>query len=220
MGAVVYSDDLYYLPPDLDETTRQYIRYRTREIRVLAKRAARDIVVIGQRLLEVKAALPHGSFGPWLQAEFNWTDRTARNFMRVAQRFKMETVSDLNISPTALYLLASGDVPDVVVDDAFDLAATARAPLSEAQVREILDRHNGVTRDETETRGRKPDEAREAIENATACLLGIMRLPELVYRDGIKTEAQRERLREIIQLAREAREYHAAATRALGYATT
>jgi len=210
---------LCYLP-DLDDTTREYIRYRTREIRVLARRAAKDIVVIGQRLIEVKTVLDHGQFGPWLRTEFNWTDRTAQNFMRVARRFKSETVSDLNIGAKALYLLAADNTPDNVIDEAFDLAATARAPLSEAQVREILDRHNGVTRDETETRGRHEDEARRLLEELWACVHNIPDLAELVYRDGIRTPEQKRRLAEIASRAKEAREYYTGALQALGYKTT
>ena len=51
----------------------------------------------------MKNALPHGRFGPWLKAEFGWTERTAQNFMNVAGQFgsKTEMISDLLILPTA-----------------------------------------------------------------------------------------------------------------------
>ncbi len=62
----------------------------------------------------MKEALPHGGFGPWLRAEFGWTERTARNFMIVAERFgpKTEIISDLCIDPTAAYLLAAPSAPE------------------------------------------------------------------------------------------------------------
>ena len=51
--------------------------------------------------------LPHGSFLPWIEAEFEMTHKTATNFMNVAAKFgaKVEIVSPL--VPTALYELAS-----------------------------------------------------------------------------------------------------------------
>ncbi len=61
--------------------------------------------------------LPHGQFGPWLEAEFDWTDRTARNYMMVAERLegKTEIVSDLQ--PSTIYLLASPSTPETIRDE-------------------------------------------------------------------------------------------------------
>lgn len=71
------------------------------------KRAAEDVFVIGKNLIEAKAIVGHGHFGKFLKAEFEMTERTAQNFMRVAETFKCETVSDLGaITLRALYLLA------------------------------------------------------------------------------------------------------------------
>src|SRR5271168_3892780 len=77
-------------------------------IRQFIKRTLKGAIVIGQQLLAVKQALPHGQFGPWLQLEFGWKEGTARNFMAVAAAFGPKTaiVGDLAIEPTAAYLLA------------------------------------------------------------------------------------------------------------------
>jgi len=40
---------------------------------------------IGRELLAIKGRLGHGHFGPWLAAEFGWSDRQARRYMRAAQ---------------------------------------------------------------------------------------------------------------------------------------
>ncbi len=40
----------------------------------------------GELLVEVKASLPHGAFGPWLAENFTGSDRTARAYMRVYSR--------------------------------------------------------------------------------------------------------------------------------------
>lgn len=106
----------------LEQSDRDFVQGRTAEIKVLVKRTAQDIIEIGLKLIEVKGRLQHGMFGKWLDSEFGWTDRTALNFMRVANRFKSEIISDLKISPTVLYFLAAPSTPDEVREEAIDRA--------------------------------------------------------------------------------------------------
>lgn len=70
-----------------------------------------SIIEIGSRLLSVKADLEHGQFAAWLAAEFDWSDRTAQNYMAAARAFegKGETVSYL--PPTTVYQLARAADP-------------------------------------------------------------------------------------------------------------
>jgi hypothetical protein len=105
-------------------------------IRQMMKRTLEDLIAIGSDLLAVKASLPHGKFGPWLRAEFGWTERTARNFMIVAQRFgpKTEMIADLRIEPTAAYLLAAPSAPEAASERALQRAADGeRITVSVAQ---------------------------------------------------------------------------------------
>lgn len=90
------------------------VRGTAERIRQRLKKALEDIIEVGNDLLTVKAALPHGQFGFWLRAEFGWSERMAQNFMRVAERFgsKTEIIADLAIQPTAAYLLAAPSIPD------------------------------------------------------------------------------------------------------------
>ena len=90
----------------LDSETRFLIGQRTSEIKNLIHRSAQDIFDIGQKLIEVKEKLGHGSFLIWLNAEFNWSQSAARKFMQVARQFQMVNFTDLNIATSALYLLA------------------------------------------------------------------------------------------------------------------
>lgn len=113
---------------------------RTREIKELTRRAADDIVRIGNELAAVKAALPHGQFGVWLHAEFAWTERTARNMMRVAERFTSATVADLEFAPTALYLLSADDVPEAARQEAVQQAKAGK-PVTPAAARAIVEKH-------------------------------------------------------------------------------
>lgn len=41
----------------------------------------------GELLLRAKSLLAHGQFGPWLEANFKATDRTAQGYMRIAKRW-------------------------------------------------------------------------------------------------------------------------------------
>ena len=115
-------DDLY---TELDLETRIVVRQRTGEIKTLMQRTAQDLVEIGQKLVEVKARLGHGLFGDWLQAEFEWSERTAQRYMSVAQAFKSDTVSVLtNAEARALYLLAAPSTPESVREEAVRRAET------------------------------------------------------------------------------------------------
>ena len=58
----------------------------TERIRLRMKRAAEEIMAIGQELIAVKDALPRGQFGEWLQTEFEMSPVTARKFMNVYTR--------------------------------------------------------------------------------------------------------------------------------------
>lgn len=111
-GEIVLRKNFDYT--SLDTAIVQQVQTEAQRIRQLVQRTLEDLIAVGNSLLAVKHTLPHGSFGPWLRAEFGWTERTARNFMTVAQRFgpKTEIISDLQIEPTAAYLLAAPSVPE------------------------------------------------------------------------------------------------------------
>lgn len=123
------------LRPELADqilTIAKHIREKTR-------RSLVDIIEIGHDLWSIKDYLGHGRFGPWLLAEFGWTDRTARNFMAVAEQFgpKKEMISDLAIDPTAAYLLAAPSAPFEARQVAFDRAQSGEK-ITGAVVKEIL----------------------------------------------------------------------------------
>ncbi len=108
----------------LEAPVVQKLRTTAERIREKVKRTIEDIIEVGNALLAVKEALPHGQFGPWLRAEFGWTERTARNFMAVAEHFgpKTEMISDLQVAPTAAYFLAGPTVPDEAREKAIERA--------------------------------------------------------------------------------------------------
>lgn len=80
------------------------------------RRTAEDILEIGRDLIAVKKRLGHGKFLAWIDAEFGMTKMTAARFMQVAERFgKSDTVSGLEISQSALYLLVAPSTDYAVV---------------------------------------------------------------------------------------------------------
>lgn len=65
----------------------QNIDTLTAEILILKQQTAQNIIEIGKRLITVKESLPHGEWGKWLEEKVEFADRTARQFMKVAQEF-------------------------------------------------------------------------------------------------------------------------------------
>ncbi len=57
------------------------VRSTADRIRDRIKKTVEDIIEVGNDLLAVKEALPHGQFLPWLKADFGWGERSAQNFM-------------------------------------------------------------------------------------------------------------------------------------------
>jgi hypothetical protein len=109
---------------ELDKSLADKLRSAAERIREKVKRTVHYLIEVGNDLLEVKEALPHGQFGAWLKAEFGWGERQARNFISVAERFgpKSAIIADLTFQPTAAYLLAAPSVPDEARDKAIERA--------------------------------------------------------------------------------------------------
>jgi CheY-like chemotaxis protein len=111
----------------LDSKTQSFVLQKTELIKKLLKRTAQDIIDIGKYLTEVKQSLQHGQFYPWLDAEFNWTPRTATRFMRAYNKFKSEDLSDLISLPVSvIYELSTGDVSDETVQETLKLARAGK----------------------------------------------------------------------------------------------
>jgi hypothetical protein len=113
------------------------VRSAADRIRERIKKTVEDIIEVGNDLLAVKEALPHGQFLPWLRAEFGWSERSAQNFMSVAEQFKSAKTADLPIQPSAAYLLAAPSVPDEAREKAVE-KAEAGEEITFAAAREIV----------------------------------------------------------------------------------
>lgn len=72
----------------MQELTEFNIEKTTAEILILKDQTAQNIIEIGKRLIKVKDNLPHGEYLNWLENKVDFSDRTARNFMKVAMTFE------------------------------------------------------------------------------------------------------------------------------------
>lgn len=89
-----------------DPSCTRSIETITAEILTMKQTAGDAILGIGQRLIEAKAMLPHGEWLPWLNEQVEFSERTARNFMRLAREWtNRQALADLGAAK-ALTLLA------------------------------------------------------------------------------------------------------------------
>ncbi|MBQ3444328.1 MAG: DUF3102 domain-containing protein [Selenomonadaceae bacterium] len=90
----------------------------------------------GRRLIEAKRRLPHGQWQPWLKEHFSFSQDTATNRMKLAERFaesKSETFRNLKPS-TAIKLLA---LPEGTEEEFIKAQATAGKPIENQSAREV-----------------------------------------------------------------------------------
>jgi vacuolar-type H+-ATPase subunit I/STV1 len=130
------------------------VRAATERIKLRMKRTAEDIVAIGQDLLEVKQVLGHGRFLEWIEFEFEMKERTAQNFMRVAETFGGKSAKFADLKPSVLYALAAPSTPEPVREQVIEKATNGER----VSVKEV---------EELKRRCKAAEEARRAAEVKT-----------------------------------------------------
>ena len=121
----------------LDKDTAAFVQGQTAIIKRLYQGTVRNIVHIGEALLDVREKLVFGEFGAWLAAEFGMSERSARNYMNAARAVQNGNVAELNLPMSALYLLGAPSVPDEVRDDVIARAESGEQ-LTVAAVKEAI----------------------------------------------------------------------------------
>ena len=102
----------------LDSQKRTEIEEATAAIRERLRKAAQDIWEIGKMLNDVQFKLQRGQFDEWIEAEFDWSRRTAYKFISVYKRFDNSVnLEEINIATSALYLLAAESTPEEIRED-------------------------------------------------------------------------------------------------------
>lgn len=112
-----------------------------------AKRTGGEaILTIGRCLIEAKDMLPHGEWLPWLNERVEFSERTARNFMRLAREWtNRQTLADLGAAKALTLLALPAEEREQFVEDHNVIDMSAR------QLKEAI---------------RERDEARKAAEAA------------------------------------------------------
>ena len=107
---------------------------RADRIRRLQADVQRGIINIGLELIAAKEQCGHGNWAAWIEAEFAWTQRTANNFMRVAERFgKLENV--FQFQPSTLQAMLK--LPAGAEQEFIDAQAAVGKPLEKLSARQV-----------------------------------------------------------------------------------
>lgn len=103
---------------ELSDEVVKIVRVAADTIHATLRKTLMGLIVIGEQLKAVRAALPHGTWLPWLSAEFGMSERTARNYIQLADAFpslKSAIIADL--PPTGMMRLAAAppEIRDAIV---------------------------------------------------------------------------------------------------------
>jgi hypothetical protein len=108
------------------------------DIDAVLKSDTANIICVGKLLIEAKAQVDHGQWLPLLEQRFDFSERTARNYIKAAKyaNRKSATIADLKISPSVLYALAGGQSTYLEVEDRI-LKAAETERVDEERAHEI-----------------------------------------------------------------------------------
>ncbi len=112
------------------------LEQRADKIRKLIADVSRGMIEIGHELIAAKAEVGHGNWATWLKENFEWTQQTANNFMRVAERFGNGKLKiDFQFKPTTLVQMLA--LPVGSEDEFIAQQAEAGKPVNEMSTREV-----------------------------------------------------------------------------------
>ena len=101
----------------MNDLTKTDLREIADRIRSRVRRAAEDIIAVGQDLTRVKDQLDHGQFAKWIDREFCMSERSARRYMAVADWAESKSATVAGLPLSTLYLLASPSTPEEVAEE-------------------------------------------------------------------------------------------------------
>lgn len=129
----------------LDANTAKLAKESAIEIKAREKAIWENIIEIGNRLIEVKNALPHGQFGQWIDKEFDWSEDTAQKYMKISQELEQYTENSRFFpkGKDALYRLASGlskvdeETKEQILEDVKQQTEEKGKALTEKEIKEL-----------------------------------------------------------------------------------
>src|SRR5580765_7090787 len=124
-------------------------------IKALGKRVVADVIEIGARLAKCKQIIEsdggYAAWLAWLDHEFKWDEKTARNFLNVHAFVEQKSGNFPDVSVSAIYLLAAPSTPESARDAVLDLAANGEH-MTHAQVKQMIADAKKETADNYERR--------------------------------------------------------------------
>ena len=107
------------------------------EIRKYRDRTLENLIAIGRHLIEARKLAAPGQWLSWLATEFDWSEASARNFMRIAA--DPQRVADLRLPVRSLYLLTAPSTPPAVRDAVVEKAKAGKVTTHRQVVETIRD---------------------------------------------------------------------------------
>lgn len=149
----------------------------------IKSRLKAGLIEVGLELIDIKAKIGHGAFGPWMKAEFGMDERTAQNYMRTATVFgdKSEIVSVLPAS--TIYALAAKSTPETVRDDVVRQVAEGQRP-KPAEIAETI------------RQAKQEERARQEAEREAERLAKMTDEERAVHEAGLKRQRKNKKRRE------------------------
>lgn len=142
----------------------------TEEILSYKRTAGESILEIGRRLKEAKALLSHGEWLPWLSEKVEFSERSAQNFMRLADAYQNpQTLADLGASKALVLLALSPVERDEFLSEKHDVRG-AEKTVPEMSARELEEaiRQRKIAELKAEETARELDRQKEATAEAEA----------------------------------------------------
>lgn len=116
------------LPTNLEQLTV--------EIKFYVNQWGQNTIEIGKRLIEAKKLVEHGSWGKWLEDNFNLTQESARKFMKIAERFGNSNTS-WNLNSSQMWEMLA--LPEEETEKFIEAKKAEGNPVDEMTVQNLRD---------------------------------------------------------------------------------
>lgn len=118
------------------------LEQRVLKIQFHLQNMGQSAIIIGQELIECKKEVPHGDWLNWLEKNFHLKERSARNFMEIAERFGnssnsqfRQSIADLGYTQMVQMLaLPAGEEEDFIEEKAAE-----GTPVEDMTVKKLRD---------------------------------------------------------------------------------
>lgn len=167
LGAVLAAEQ----PRDIETITGEILE---------AKRVGGEaILTIGRCLIEAKEVLPHGEWLPWLNEKAEFSERTARNFMRLAREWtNRQALADLGAAKALSLLALPPDEREQFMAQSHEVDGQEKAVVdmtSRELDKAIKDRKEALAAaEEAKANAKAAEDARAKMEADMAMLKGLL----------------------------------------------